>query len=277
MTTTVSTTAGPARTAYDHAPVSALRVFGALLRRDLMVARREIVSFLVRTTLQPLLGVVVFGFLLPKMGFVSDNYTAALLPGIVAISLAFASLQAVALPMITDFGFTREIEDRLLAPAPIRMIALEKMVSGMLQGTLSALFVLPLARIIMGPIAGLSWGNFGEVVGMALLGSAAFSAFGLWMGTAIPAQQIGLMFSVIVAPMIFFGCVYYPWASLHAVPAMQIGVLINPIVYVSEALRGTLTPSLPHMPIVVTLVALIVVTALIGWAGMKSFTRRAMS
>lgn len=267
---------GPAA-AYDHPPVSAGRVFAALLRRDLLVARREIVSFLIRTTLQPLLGVLVFGYLLPRMGFVSGDYTAALLPGIVAISLALASLQSVALPMITDFGHTREIEDRLLAPAPIGLVAIEKMVSGTIQGAVSGVFVLPLARLIMGPIGGLSWANFGGVVIMALLGSAAFAALGLWMGTAIPVQMIGLMFSVIVAPMIFFGCVYYPWASLHTVPAMQYGVLVNPIVYVSEGLRATLTPGLPHMSLAASSVALVAMTALIGWAGLRSFSRRAVS
>src|SRR5262245_26731769 len=101
------------------------RIFGALLRRDMRVARRELPSFLVRTMMQPLLFVIVFGFLLPKMGFVRANYGAALLPGILAISLAFSSIQSIALPMVADFGWTREIEDRLMAPVPIRLVAVE--------------------------------------------------------------------------------------------------------------------------------------------------------
>jgi ABC-2 type transport system permease protein len=72
------------------------------------VGVREIVSFLVRTTL---------------------------LPGILGISLALSSLQAVALPMMADFGWTREIEDRLLAPVPVRLIAAEKVVAGVIHGS----------------------------------------------------------------------------------------------------------------------------------------------
>ena len=103
------------------------RVFLALLRRDIHVARRELAAFLVRTTLQPILFVVVFGYLLPRMGFVQKGYTSALLPGILGISLALSSIQSVALPMVTDFGWTREIEDRLLAhrswrPLPVRRL-----------------------------------------------------------------------------------------------------------------------------------------------------------
>ncbi|HEY7877065.1 MAG TPA: hypothetical protein VIC55_02510, partial [Gemmatimonadaceae bacterium] len=50
-----------------------LRIFGALLRRDLYVTRRELPYFLIRTTLQPLLFIVVFGYLLPRMGFVGHG------------------------------------------------------------------------------------------------------------------------------------------------------------------------------------------------------------
>jgi len=251
------------------------RVFWALLRRDLRVARRELPYFLVRTTLQPILFVVVFGYLLPKMNFVQQDYGTALLPGILAISLAFSSIQSVALPMVQDFGWTREIEDRLLAPASARLIAFEKVVAGVLQGLVAAVFVLPIARLIMGPIAGLTVTDYGSVIAVTLLGATAFSALGLLMGTAIQPQQIGLMFSVIVAPMIFFGCAYYPWQGLSAVPAFKYAVLVNPLVYVSEGMRGALTPGLPHMPLAFVFLALTVVTVVFWIWGLRTFERRA--
>ena len=110
-----------------------------------------------RTTLQPLLFIVVFGLLLPRMGYMTPMHTRPrCLPGVLAVSLAFSSVQSVALPMVADFGWTREIEDRLLAPISLELIALEKIVSGVIQGFIAALFVLPLARLIMGPIVGLT-------------------------------------------------------------------------------------------------------------------------
>ena len=220
------------------------------------MARKELVFFLVRTTMQPLLFLVVFGYLLPKMNFVGRGYQTALLPGILAVSLSLSAIQSVALPMVQDFGWTKEIEDRLLAPVPTRVVAAEKIVAGMLQGFIAAAFVLPIARLVMGPIAELTWTHAGVVILVVLLGSLAFSALGMWLGTAIAPQQIGLMFSVIIAPMIFFGCAYYPWRGLDAVPVMKYLVLANPMVYVSEGMRGALTPSVPHMPLPVVGVAL---------------------
>jgi ABC-2 type transport system permease protein len=256
--------------------VGAGRVFAALLARDVRVARRELVAFLLRTTLQPIMFVTVFGYLLPKMGFMSSGYTAALLPGVLAVSLAMAAVQAVALPMVVDFAATREIEDRLLAPIPTWLVAVEKMVSGVLQGLVSALFVLPLARLIMGPIPGLTWAHAGEVAAVAVLAAAAFSAMGLVLGTAVQPQHVGMMFSLIVAPMIFFGCTYYPWRGLDAVPVVKYAVLINPLVYASEGLRAALTPGVPHMKLWVVMVMLVLLTAGFGGLGLRAFDKRAI-
>lgn len=261
----------------DLAPVSPLRVFGAILWRDVTVARRELVSFLVRTALQPILFTIVFGYLLPKMGIIPHGYTTMILPGVVALSLTMSAVQSVALPMVSEFGYTKEIEDRLLAPIPIPLVAVEKIVSGVLQGLIAATFVLPLARLIIGPIPGLTFAHVPLLLLLTILAGAAFSALGLYLGTAIAPQQIGLMFSVIIAPMIMFGCTYYPWRGLDAVPAMKYAVLINPIVYASEGMRATLTPSVPHMPVPAILGALIVLTAFFAWLGLRSFMKRAIS
>lgn len=251
-------------------------VFIALLRRDVRVAMKELPFFLLRTVMQPVLFLIVFGFLLPKMGMVRGGYQTTLLPGILAVSLALSAIQSVALPMVQDFGFTREIEDRLLAPVATWVIAAEKIVAGVIQGGVAALFVLPLARLIMGPIANLTFVHLGDVLIITVLGATAFSALGMWLGTAIAPQQIGLMFSAIIAPMLFFGCAYYPWRGLDVVPVLKYAVLINPLVYVAEGMRGALTPDVPHMPLPASMGALVAIAALFWMVGLRSFRKRAI-
>jgi ABC-2 type transport system permease protein len=265
-------------TAKDEEPamVRSSTVFMALLRRDVRVAIKELPFFLVRTIMQPMLFIIVFGFLLPKMGFVRGGYQSALLPGILAVSLTLAAVQSVALPMVQEFGWTREIEDRLLAPVPTWVIAAEKIVAGVVQGLIAATVVLPVARLIMGPITGLTLAHAGEVGLITLLGATAFSAMGMWLGTAIEGQHIGLMFSVVIAPMLFFGCAYYPWRGLDVVPVMKYAVLINPLVYVAEGMRGALTPSIPHMRFPVVVLALLFITGFFWRYGLRSFYKRAI-
>jgi ABC-2 type transport system permease protein len=77
--------------------------------------------------------------------------------------------------------------------------------------------------------------------------------------------------------MIFFGCTYYPWSALAHFPILQKVVLINPLVYASEGLRGTLVPQSPHLPIVAVLIALTVFDALFLTAGLRQFHRKAVS
>jgi ABC-2 type transport system permease protein len=254
----------------------ASEVFVALLRRDIRVVRRELVFFLVRTLMQPILFITTFGFLLPKMRLFPAAYVTTLLPGVLAISLALSAVQSVALPMVAAFGISHEIEDRLLAPVPTRLVALELVFVGAVQGMIAGAVVLPLGRLIMGPIPGLDLHQIPELVGVTVLGAATFSALGLWLGTAISAQHIGLMFSFIIAPMLFLGCAYYPWRGLDAVPALKYAVLLNPLVYVSEGMRAAVTPSVPHMTPGAIFGALVLLLAGFWWLGLRSFERRAI-
>jgi len=252
------------------------RIFFSMLLRDATVARRDLLAFLLRTALQPIMLTCVFGFLMPRMGFVARGYSATLLAGVLALSISFAAIQSVALPLVTDFGFTKEIEDRLLSPVPTSLVALEKIAAGIMQALIAALFVLPVARLIMGPIAGLSVANALLILMAIILSAAAFSSFGLILGTAIAPQNVPLMFGAILAPMVMFGCAYYPWRALDAVPLMKWLVTLNPLTYVSEALRATLTPSMPHMPIAITFGVLALLTTLFTMLGLRSFRKRAI-
>ena len=279
MTVTASTAPRDATLAPDDASdraVSSAAVFGALFRRDLRVARRELPYFLVRTLMQPVLFIIVFGYLLPKMGFVRGGYTTALLPGILAVSLALSAVQAVSLPMVQDFGWTREIEDRLLAPVATPLIANEKVVAGAVHGIISAIVVFPIARLIMGPIPGLTLAHVLPFVAITALGALTFSAMGLLMGTAIAPQQIGLMFSIIIAPMLMFGCAYYPWRGLDRVPVIKYLVLVNPLVYVAEGMRGAITPEVPHMPLLASSGALVLLAGVFWYWGRRTFLKKAL-
>jgi ABC-2 type transport system permease protein len=54
-------------------------------------------------------------------------------------------------------------------------------------------------------------------------------------------------------------------------------VLVNPLVYVSEAMRAALTPDVPHMPAPAIFAVLLVVTAVFLFLGLRAFDKRAMS
>ena len=127
------------------------KTFFAMLARDAHVARRNAIQLLLQTFLQPLLFVFIFGKVMVGSGYMPAAYKSLLLPGIIAISMTFTGVWAVAMPLIAEFQWTREIEDRLLAPISVGWIAIEKVIAGMLQALVAGLAVIPLAWLVLRP------------------------------------------------------------------------------------------------------------------------------
>jgi ABC-2 type transport system permease protein len=253
-----------------------LGTFLAMLARDAHVARRNFLTILIQTLLQPMFFVFIFGRVMTTSGLMSGQYKVLLLPGIIAISMFMAGIMAVAMPLVTEFQFSREIEDRLLAPMNIEYLALEKVISGMAQSLAAGLVVLPTAYFVMGGVS-LSTEHLPLFAVIALLVACLAAAVGLTLGCSIGQTQIGLMFSMVLAPMIFFGCTYYPWKTLDPFPALKWAVLVNPVVYASEGLRSAFVPTYPHIPVPVVLVALVGFDLAFLFLGLRQFCRKAVS
>lgn len=185
-------------------------------------------------------------------------------------------MQAVALPLVVEFGFTKEIEDRLLAPISISGVALEKIFLGTIQAIIAGLIVLPLAWLLMGRVLDLRLINPFLLIAVTLLTSWLFAALGLLIGTIAESQHVGLMLNLLLGPMVFFGCTYYPWVTLAVIPWFQIAVLIDPLVYASEGFRAALTPHLPHMPVWLILGSLSGFCIFFTWIGLRFFKMRAL-
>ena len=252
------------------------KTFYALLSRDGHVARRNLVPTLLQNLLQPLLLTFVFGRVLTSSGMMQNGYKNVLLPGIIGISMVMSGVWAVAMPLITEFQFTREIEDRLLAPIEIGWLAVEKVVAGMIQALVAGMVVIPSAWLAMGSGVDISFRQPLQFAAVCLLVALFAGAGGLALGCSIGQTQVGLMFSLVLAPMIMFGCAYYPWSSLRAFPGLQYAVLINPLVYANEGLRGALAPQVPHIPTLIVIAALAAIDLSLMVIGLKRFYGKAI-
>jgi ABC-2 type transport system permease protein len=253
------------------------KTFFALLGRDAHVARRNLIPLLLQTFLQPMMFVFIFGRVMVSSGYMPIAYKSLLLPGIMAISMVFTGVWAVAMPLIGEFQFTREIEDRLLAPIQISWLAIEKVFFGAIQALFAGLVVIPAAWLLLRPGVELNLRSPLSFACVTVLVALFSACGGLALGCSIDQNHIGLMFSMVLTPMIFFGCTYYPWSALAHFPILQKIVLVNPLVYASEGLRGTLVPQFPHIPVLAVLIALSAFDLLFLVAGLSQFRRKAVS
>jgi ABC-type multidrug transport system permease subunit len=276
-----------------------VKTFNAMMAREFRVLRRNAVATFTRAVMQPLLFVFVFAYVFPKIGggFVLGggaraasagagagvaggvNFATILVPGLMASMLLMQGIMAVTFPLVMEFSWQRTIEDRALAPVPIRVLAIQKIVAGAVQAFLGACIVFPIVLLVHAPgqaphVHVTNWFLF---IFILVTASLLTSSLGLLLGTIMDPRKMQMLFAVILLPATMLGCVYYPWAALQNIRWLQIAILINPMVYMSEGLRAVLTPVLPHMPMWAVLLALVGGTAVFGYLGTRTFTRRVLN
>jgi ABC-2 type transport system permease protein len=287
-------TAGHARIAIEptRSTLAASRsALLALILRDLVVLRKNFGEFVIRTLIQPFLLVFVFLYVFPTIGqgvgggggrVQESDFATVLVAGVVGISIMFQGIQAVAMVMAQEFGYTREIEDRVQAPCPIWLVAVAKVLSGATQGLIAALIVFPIAAVVhaKGVEAHLSV-HWPVVVTLIPLACVTMTSLGLLLGTVFEARNLGLMFGFVVLPLTFLGGTYYQWTKLAPVQLdgvhwLQILVLVNPLIYVTEGMRAGLTHA-SHMHLYVVYPVLIGFCAAFLALGLRKFSRRVLS
>lgn len=272
----------PATRAVRRSPRGASwAAFRAFVARDLTVLDNNLHRFVPSATVQPLLLVFVFTYLFPTIGQTvggqngGQRFSTTLLPGVLAQSLLFVGIFSVGMNLILELD-ADELEDRVLAPAPIAVAALAKIVGGALQAAVAGLIVFPVAAFL--PSTGIhlsaDWPVFFTVLPLACLAAASL---GLALGVVFEPRSGPWLFSVVALPLAFFGAVFYTWDALDPSPMIKYAVLANPLVYMSEGARAATVAGIPHMPLVAVYGALVGFTILFGTIGLRGFRRRVLT
>jgi ABC-2 type transport system permease protein len=249
--------------------------FLAILRRDLYVTWRELPAFLAQVILQPLFLLFVFGKVLSSLGYTRPGYADLLFPGLLALTAVVTGMQALAFPLVIEFGWTKEIEDRLLAPIDTGLVAAEKVLFATLRALTATVIMIPVGILILGSIPW-RWSGLPLFVAVLVLASVLGASLGLVLGTAVKPASINIVFSLVFTPLLFTGCSQYPWPSLARLRWFQVVTAANPMTYASEGLRAALVPSVPHIATWISLTVLpLAIVALLA-IGIRGFYRRAL-
>ncbi|GAB2883590.1 ABC transporter permease [Streptomyces deserti] len=255
--------------------VPQLQTFGAIMWRDVFVTLRQFPTFIGQAVIQPFSTLFVFGVLLNNAGYVDGDYSSVLLPGVLALNGFLGGMQNTALPLVVDFSYTREIEDRLLSPISLWLVAAEKMLFGALYGLVAAVIMTPVGLALLG----LSWSvaEIAAALVIAGLGALAGAAIGMVLGTSVSSDKVDVMFTLVLMPLLFTGSTQYPLLALGEVRWFQVICGANPLSYASEGMRAVTGASGEHVPLPVSLLVLGAAIALFGALGMRGFLRRAQA
>ena len=254
-----------------------MTAFLALLRRDLLVASRNAPMLLMATLTQPILVVLVFGNILPRLGLVADEFRTVMVPGLMSITMLMAGVQGVLMPLSADLSGTREVDERILAPITVFGVAFEKVVAGAIHAALAGLVALPAMMLLIHQVTGVAVRpDFAILLPLVAGCGMVSAAFGLALGTRVQPRYAGLLFAVVLGPLMLFGCAYYPYAALDVLGPVQYVFLLNPLVFMSEAMRFAVTPEVRHMPAPLMLGGLAAYGVLFLYSGARTFERRTL-
>jgi ABC-2 type transport system permease protein len=266
------------------------KTFAAMMAREFRVLGRNVPSTFIRAVMQPLLFAFVFAYVLPKIGSGFGTagagagsspvtFSTILVPGLMGSMFLMQGMFGTTMPLVMEFSWQRTIEDRALAPVPIRVLAIQKMTAGAIQAVIGAAIVFPVVYWVHAPGQGphVDVTNWLLLIVVMIFAATLTAAMGLWLGTVVDPRKMQMVFAVVLLPLTMLGCVYYPWSALHVIRWLQIVVLINPMVYMTEGLRAALTPGLGHMPLWAILAALIGGTAVFGSLAVRTFHNRVVN
>ena len=249
--------------------------FLAVLRRDLYVTGKELPVFLAQVILQPFFLLFVFGKVLGSLGYTQHGYSDLLFPGLLSLTAVITGMQTLAFPLVVEFGWTKEIEDRLLAPMRTGLEAAEKMVFASLRALIAATLMIPIGVLVLGSIPW-RWSGVPLLIVMMILASVLGAGLGLVLGTLVTPNRINVVFSLVFTPLLFTGCSQYPWPSLDRLPWFQVVTACNPMTYASEGMRAALVPDVPHIRPWISLTVLAGSIVVLSVVGVRGFYRRAI-
>jgi ABC-2 type transport system permease protein len=76
------------------------------------------------------------------------------------------------------------------------------------------------------------------------LESLVGAALGLLLATVAPIHLLPLVFALVLTPLVFTGCAFFPWSSLSGFKWFQVLTLFNPLTYASEGMRYAMIPAM---------------------------------
>ena len=245
-----------------------VEVVYALWRRDMLKFLRDKRS-LVTSMVRPFLWLLAFGFGLRASvnlpGHETD-FVSFLVPGMAAMTVLFSSMfAAISIVWEREFGFLKEL---LVAPIPRGAIVAAKLAAGSTTALIEATLMLALS-----PLIGARFSVGGALAALPLLAlfGMAVNALGIVVAARMKSfEGFGSVVNFVIQPIFFLSGALYPIEGLPR--ALRVVVLLNPMSYVVDAVRGLCLG--PHaFPIVLDVAVTLVAALVFGGLARRAFVR----
>ncbi len=250
-----------------------LNVFFRLLQRDLKIFCNNIVDNYINTLCWVLLSMVVYQFILPKMGL---NFQGDFILVSCVISKTFFGIMDNVSSFVADLDNNKSITYDMTLPISHTLLFVKIAVSNAIYTCLLSCLILPAGKIFLWSY--LPFPHFDVVkFFIILVTSSIFSGFfSLYLiGITKSVMQIEDIWNSIINPLFCFGGYTFTFkVMLDAAPIVAYINLLNPLVYMFEGVRAaTLDPSL-SLPFWICPTVLLLYSVPVGWMGIRLLKQR---
>ncbi|MCP5470160.1 MAG: ABC transporter permease [Chlamydiales bacterium] len=215
-----------------------INVIWQLLRRDLTIFLRDYPGKFFNSFMLFFTTAMVFGYFIPGL---STGGTFG--PFIVLSAIGLFGLFEVigrVIVLLNDIEGARTIKQSLLYPVPSEWIFIYTACSWALYTMLISAPLLVFAKLFLWNQFSFGTIHWGKFVLIFLSANLFHGFFALWLTSVLKAsKQMDSIYFRVVNPLFMFGAYFYPWATLFDVaPWLGYLVLVNPMVYISEAFHA---------------------------------------
>ncbi len=217
-----------------------LRIFLALLHRDLLVLKQKWRGMIIDSVVPLVAQVILFGKLFPLLGMPASFIAPLYLGSITGFSFFFGF--SLGLRIVFDIQYTRFIDYHMSLPLPKRWLFAQYVTYFMIETAAVTLPLILLGIILLGK-------SFTIVVTSWPLFFVSYILMLLFFGTFFLALSFHYDFDWFrenlwprrLTPLFTLSANFFVWKSIYAFsPWISYLFLLNPVTYLAEGLRATL-------------------------------------
>ena len=254
-----------------------LKVFAEFFRRDTIVHFRRIRSYIINyIVIYPIVWALATGYIMPKVMFGGNASQ-------MGMNLFIGTILAMLFPLafhlnidlLFDLQGERHIDYKLMLLSP-RLLLLERILFNSCAAWLKVALFFPIAKFYLRAFLDVSSTNWGMVFLVLFVGSLfcnAYNAFTFcYLRSSLEITNFWMRFN---SPLMTFGGFFIPWFIMYEFsPWLGRLVLLNPLLYITEGLRGAILGGGQYIPLGYCMLGMLAGTVLFTGLAMKLFKSR---
>jgi ABC-type polysaccharide/polyol phosphate export permease len=250
------------------------RICKELIAVDLTVFKQTFFDKFINLTIWVVLSIVVTAYIMPFFGL-AQNFGVFQLGGLLA-AVGLFELHGSAIDLVSDFEGDRIINYYLTLPMPSWVVLVSKAAYYFLTYFILSILMFPIGKLCLWNQFDLTQIYYFKFLLILIFQNIFCACFALWVSSLIAnMSQLGNVWMRFIFPMWFMGGFQFSWHALHqTLPTLALINLINPMMYITEAVRAAMLGQTGYINFWLCLLAISLFSVICLWAGIRNLKKR---